>query len=289
MAEDVEARVRVAEEELNLLKNQVQQTLFSVREQILDLTEVGPGGTRGDRPLPGGAGLMAGPPLGADPMDALPVLELDPGPVDLGEGPAGLEFDDGGGFDLTLPDLELGDDQADAEPALDAPLLATPAPEEEPALADEAFVDEALEDTVDLEEAEAIAEPVADVEAGKTQMTPPPAAPGPDAAITDLVTLVGVVRWVDQAVQRLGQRRVDAILDIWQMTGRISGPTKDMIHRMCALTSEDPDERAPLRDLVAMMIQIEGLLDKEQSSSTRLLAMLFDDPGDPFSSLGPLR
>lgn len=280
MAEDVEARVRVAEEELNLLKNQVQQTLFSVREQILDLTEVGPGAARGDRPLLGGDDFISGPPPGPDPMDALPDLDLGSGPVDIGEGPDELDLvDDGGGFDLVLPDLELEDDEAG------------PAPEEETALtdealADEALADEALEETEDVEETETFTEPEVDAGTVETKVAPPPAAPEPDGAITDLVTLVGVVRWVDQAVQRLGQRRVDAILDIWQMTGRISGSTKDMIHRMCALTSEDPDERAPLRDLVAMMIQIEGLLGKEQSSSTRLLAMLFDDPGDPLSSLG---
>jgi len=104
----------------------------------------------------------------------------------------------------------------------------------------------------------------------------------------DLVTLVGVVRWVDQAVQRLGQRRVDALLDVWQMTGRISEPTKDMIQKLCSLTHEDPDERVPLRDLVAMMIQMEAVLDTEESSNSRLLAMLFEEPGDPLSGLGAL-
>ena len=38
MADDTEARVRVLEEELVLVKNQIQQTLLDIREHILDLT-----------------------------------------------------------------------------------------------------------------------------------------------------------------------------------------------------------------------------------------------------------
>ncbi|MDA1256827.1 MAG: hypothetical protein O3C10_03170 [Chloroflexi bacterium] len=38
MANDTEARVRVLEEELVLVKNQVQQTLLDIREHLLDLT-----------------------------------------------------------------------------------------------------------------------------------------------------------------------------------------------------------------------------------------------------------
>ena len=38
MADDTEARVRVLEEELVLVKNQIQQSLLDIREHILDLT-----------------------------------------------------------------------------------------------------------------------------------------------------------------------------------------------------------------------------------------------------------
>ncbi|MCH7906752.1 MAG: hypothetical protein IIC29_01935 [Chloroflexi bacterium] len=38
MADDTEARVRVLEEELVLVKNQIQQTLLDIREHLLDLT-----------------------------------------------------------------------------------------------------------------------------------------------------------------------------------------------------------------------------------------------------------
>ncbi len=38
MADDNEARVRVLEEELVLVKNQIQQSLLDIREHLLDLT-----------------------------------------------------------------------------------------------------------------------------------------------------------------------------------------------------------------------------------------------------------
>lgn len=38
MADDTEARVRVLEEELVLVKNQIQQSLLDIREHLLDLT-----------------------------------------------------------------------------------------------------------------------------------------------------------------------------------------------------------------------------------------------------------
>ncbi|MCH7593505.1 MAG: hypothetical protein IIB27_03245 [Chloroflexi bacterium] len=38
MSDDTEARVRVLEEELVLVKNQIQQSLLDIREHILDLT-----------------------------------------------------------------------------------------------------------------------------------------------------------------------------------------------------------------------------------------------------------
>ncbi len=51
--DDTEARVRVLEEELTVVKNQVQQTLLDIREHIFDLTNPfqatpGNGGAGGD-------------------------------------------------------------------------------------------------------------------------------------------------------------------------------------------------------------------------------------------------
>lgn len=375
MADDVEARVRVAEEELNLLKNQVQQTLLDVREHILDLVENGSAIPRGDRPAEdktepapaaattGGVTALPATETGAAPLPDLggggvmPALDMGGGmadmpALDMGGGVADMPALDMGGGDLgDMPGMDMGGDPGMADmPGMDpgagmdggfdmenAPFDSTEQTQPGPVLADapydgpEAYADQGpLPETADAgyEHGDAGPAPNATADPGplpdapldtgpaldppedaweesvesaakpaEEQTSPadapaigPPASVAVDASLAkmDLVTLVGVVRWVDQAVQRLGQRRVDALLDVWQMTGRISGPTKEMIQRLCALTHEDPDERVPLRDLVAMMIQMEAVLDVEGSSNSRLLAMLFEDPGDPLAGLGAL-
>ena len=55
--DDAEAHVRVLEEELTVVKNQVQQTLLDIREHIFDLTNPfrpPPGRRRGDGAEGGG-------------------------------------------------------------------------------------------------------------------------------------------------------------------------------------------------------------------------------------------
>ena len=370
MADDVEARVRVAEEELNLLKNQVQQTLLDVREHVLDLVESGtsipqvdrpaenttesetttevsftaplPPTQTGAAPLPNlggdaGLGAMPGLDMGGDAgLGAMPGLDMggDAGPdpmaglevggdAGMGEMPgfdpgAGMDtgFDDtpgddvGGGFDAGMEDAPFdSSEQMSAGPGIvDAPYddsVTSPAqaprpPRSQAPRQDQDVYSQASGDDYDYTEPAPLPDdpPVsappdafqAPVEAVAAPETGPPVSLAVDPALAemDLVTLVGVVRWVDQAVQRLGQRRVDALLDVWQMTGRISEPTKEMIQRLCALTHEDQDERVPLRELVAMMIQMEAVLDTKETSNSRLLAMLFDDPGDPLAGLGSL-
>ncbi|MBT6681751.1 MAG: hypothetical protein HOB07_06850, partial [Chloroflexi bacterium] len=113
MADDVEARVRVAEEELNLLKNQVQQTLLDVREHILDLVEPGSAIPRSDRPAdskddssPGSIGTLALPPTETGGgLGDMPGLDMGGG--GLGDMP-GLDMGGGGMGDM--PGLDMGDD-----------------------------------------------------------------------------------------------------------------------------------------------------------------------------------
>ena len=407
MADDVEARVRVAEEELNLLKNQVQQTLLDVREHILDLVDTDSAIPRGDRPsyskddggqstvaavaLPptetggggmampqgggmpqmpqmpqgGGMGMMPGLDMGGGGLGDMPGLDMggNAGFVDVpdmtlgdadgfGEMP-GLDMGGDAGFG-DVPDMDMGGDAGDgggfdveeAPYVEEAPFIETtttqssgggfadapfddpgagggypdqggPQPqggyvEEESYPANDAGFEYKEEERAVESAPEYVAEEVAEtapatapeptpgvtpaeapvseeaIAEESTTLAPPAAVLGGAIAEMDLVTLVSVVRWVDLAVQRLGQRRVDALLDVWHMTGRISEPTRDMIQKLCSLTHEDEDERVPLRDLVAMMIQMEAVLDTEGSTNSRLLAMLFDGPGDPLGGLDAL-
>ncbi len=119
MADDVEARVRVAEEELNLLKNQVQQTLLDVREHILDLVEPASGLPRGDRPADSKDDSA-----GAAPAIVLPPTETGAAP----QGGGGNNMPAGGGMG-DMPGLDMGGGMGDpmgSMPGMDDPMGGMP-------------------------------------------------------------------------------------------------------------------------------------------------------------------
>ena len=93
----------------------------------------------------------------------------------------------------------------------------------------------------------------------------------------DMITLISLVRWVDKNTERIGKDRVMVILDIYAMSGRITEETRDIVKRLCALGRND-ETRVPVRDVVAAMLTIDGVLDERVSESQRLMSMLYDEP-----------
>lgn len=93
----------------------------------------------------------------------------------------------------------------------------------------------------------------------------------------DMITLISLIRWVDKNTERIGKDRVMVILDIYAMSGRITEETRDIVKRLCALDRND-ETRVPVRDVVAAMLTIDGVLDERVSESQRLMSMLYDEP-----------
>ena len=115
---------------------------------------------------------------------------------------------------------------------------------------------------------------------------PPQPEPAPQAALQqilrkdpgmDMITLISLIRWVDKNTERIGKDRVMVILDIYAMSGRITEETRDIVKRLCALGRND-ETRVPVRDVVAAMLTIDGVLDERVSESQRLMSMLYDEP-----------
>jgi hypothetical protein len=109
------------------------------------------------------------------------------------------------------------------------------------------------------------------------------------ASKIDLLTLTSMVKWVDQTTRRIGKERVMVILDIYEMAGRISPTTKQLVQRLCALSDGSSERALPLRDVVGAMLQIDGLLDARQMDERRMLSLLVDDSFDPFNDLASSR
>ena len=115
---------------------------------------------------------------------------------------------------------------------------------------------------------------------------PQPPVPAPQESVQqilrkapgmDMITLISLVRWVDKNTERIGKDRVMVILDIYAMSGRITEETRDIVKRLCALGRND-ETRVPVRDVVAAMLTIDGVLDERVSESQRLMSMLYDEP-----------
>ena len=72
------------------------------------------------------------------------------------------------------------------------------------------------------------------------------------------------------------------MLDAFEAAGRIAPSTRAVLHHLMALTEEDPSAPVPVREIVASMVRMEGVLGASQiTDSTRLLSMLMDVSEDP--------
>ena len=304
----MKAGLKTAEDELNLIKNQVQQTLLDIREHILDVTNpfnalddalTDEDDLEFDDLMGGGGGGGADGAPGAD------------GTTGSGDGEEGTEDGEStdeeedladevvdGGMDDPGDDIveEIPDDDYMGDEIIDDGGGAGPAPaamsdpgeyfeeeEEIPEEIPEEFeIDEEPEDT----EEEADADGSAAAEVGDDGADGIPRGEGgvlaPLTANFDVLTMAGLVRWVAVTSGRLGANRTEIMLDAFEAAGRIAPSTRAVLHHLMALTEEDPSAPVPVREIVASMVRMEGVLNTDQGTdSTRLLSMLMDVGEDP--------
>ena len=303
----MKAGLKTAEDELNLIKNQVQQTLLDIREHILDATNpfsaINDALTDedeiefGDDLMGGGAAAGA---AGAD-----------------GSGGEGGNGEGGEGSDSI--DDEVDDDEGEDDEFLDEE-GEEPAEEFIEELPDDGYMgDEIIDDGMGssgggmssgmgeseeiFEEEEVVPdddegfeldeEPIdeeldADGTAASAGDGTMPGAVGPDGVAAamiadfDVLTMAGLVRWVAVTTERLGANRTEILLDAFEAAGRIAPSTRAVLHHLMALSEEDPSEMVPVREIVSAMVRMEGVLDTNTGSdSSRLLSMLMDVDDDP--------
>ncbi len=310
----MKAGLKTAEDELNLIKNQVQQTLLDIREHILDVTNpfnsiddaltdedeiefddlmgggIG-GGADGAPGADGGSrGGEGGDTDGSDDLegavdgDGEEVEELrddaldDPGEEIIEEIP-----DDGYMGDEIIDD---GGGMGGAMSGMSDPDEYFEQEEEIPEEIEEAFEpDVEPEDSVEDSNAPRDGADLADTAGDDADLEGEGGAFGtlaPLAANFDVLTMAGLVRWVAVTTDRLGVNRTEIMLDAFEAAGRIERSTRIVLHHLMALTEEDPSEPVPVRAIVSAMVRMEGVLDSSKSAdSTRLLSMLMDVDEDP--------
>lgn len=300
----MKAGLKTAEDELNLIKNQVQQTLLDIREHILDAT---------------------------NPFSAIDDALTDEDEIEFGDdlmgggtGAAGADGADGEGGEGSGDDIEdLLDDDAD-EDDLDGEEELLDEMEDDPGdeiieeLPDDGYMDDEIiddgmsgsgssgmgggEEVFETEEVvpdedegfELDEEPSEEeeLEAEAEELAADGTAVGPDGVATamiadfDVLTMAGLVRWVAVTTERLGPNRTEILLDAFEAAGRIAPATRAVLHHLMALSEEDPSDVVPVREIVSAMVRMEGVLDADSGSDTsRLLSMLMDVDDDPMDRL----
>ncbi|MCH8910206.1 MAG: hypothetical protein IH867_05635 [Chloroflexi bacterium] len=315
-AEDarMKAGLKTAEDELNLIKNQVQQTLLDIREHILDVTnpfnaiddaltdedEIG-----FDDVMGGGSSGPAGA-AGAAGADGAAGAEGE------GDGDEDLESADGDGESVE----ELIDDAADdpvdeiieeipdggyvEEEIIDdgggGGGMPSAVADSDEYFEEEEEIPEDIEEEFKLDEEPADTEQEPELEGSGTAQDGTDAVDGADGAADsalapltanfDVLTMAGLVRWVAVTTDRLGANRTEIMLDAFEAAGRIAPSTRVVLHHLMALTEEDPSVQVPVREIVSAMVRMEGVLDNNAGTdSNRLLSMLMDVEDDPLDRL----
>ena len=301
---------------MNLIKNQIQQTLLDIREHILDVTnpfnnvtadmvdddeelniEDGGGDLAGvDGEGVDGDGGEGSDILEDDGLPEEPLMEEEP-PLDdlLGADDAlGDEYEDvpedellggdgdGGGGGGGLSDLLDPEDSIEDEEGSDEDFQL----DDEEEKSDE-------EQPIDAMEEDKVEEPMPEEEALPEDSMPHegPTDPVGEAvaaamvANVDLLTMASLVRWTAITRDRIGANRLDILLDAYEMAGRISPELKTVIKTLSALGDEDGDG-IPVRDVVTAMVRMEGVLNTGPArESNRLLGLLIEMDDDPLDRL----
>ena len=278
----LENSVKNAEDELSLIKNQIQQTLLDIREHVLDSTnpfvlpafpglEEGAGGSvDATEGADGAAGSEGATGEGESEEEVSEDAVVEEGE---GIGEPGLEEEEIVESELGSPgDEEVvvdsiedpGEDEAHFEDFEDE--------EQEPL--EEEFPEDALEEEEELGED---GEDADDDESETTQASRPEPL--------DIISLASLVRWVAATLERVGRARLEVLLDAYEQSGRMSPEVKTVARTLCELADEDPYSRIPVRDIVGAMMRLEGVLGHDDGQDNRLLSLIFQDEYEPADSL----
>ena len=96
----------------------------------------------------------------------------------------------------------------------------------------------------------------------------------------NLLTLVGLVRWVEKGIQQVGKERVEAIVEIYQTAGYLPARYKDVIPQIIRLAEGDkPEGPVTMGDSISVLLQLDSLLGGKFKTESVVLSTLFDDDG----------
>ena len=89
-------------------------------------------------------------------------------------------------------------------------------------------------------------------------------APPPNGGM-DLTTIAMLARWVSNGIRRVGRKRMQSIVEMYQMTGNLSPKAREVIVRLVRMSdSEDPKGAVPMTACIPVLMQLNTILGGRQ-------------------------
>jgi hypothetical protein len=92
----------------------------------------------------------------------------------------------------------------------------------------------------------------------------------------DLIMIAGLAQWIEEATFTLGKDRVEALMEMASAMGRLPIELKDVIIKLARLSKHDDAAKYPItsKDYLALLTQLENLLGHSQPNEAALLSIL---------------
>jgi len=99
------------------------------------------------------------------------------------------------------------------------------------------------------------------------------------------MTLVGLVRWVEKSIRKIGKERVEAIVEIYRTAGYLPSNYSDTIPQIVKLAEDEkPEEPVTMGDSISVLLQLDSLLGGKFKTESAVLATLFgEEEGYPWT------
>ncbi len=119
--------------------------------------------------------------------------------------------------------------------------------------------------------------------------TPPPISESPLPSggqhhrTLDLATIAGLARWTASGIDRIGRKRIEAIVNIYRAAGHLPSGLDEVLLQLTYLAdSNEPDTPVTMTDCIAVLIQLDSLIERGNNPETALLSLLLDDKEESY-------
>lgn len=80
-----------------------------------------------------------------------------------------------------------------------------------------------------------------------------------------LLTVASLAAWAEDALQKLGNKRLAMLLDLCEVSGYLTPDARQALARVSELDAPEPEERASAMDVTVLLRQLDALLQGEPS------------------------